>query len=154
MLTCQNCGIEIKLDNTSTCPGCGTKITTASVKPKKESPAKSAQDPTKSVVLEKKKEDEWIVQEEHVEGGAQSKPSGFFTPAEHITETQGTEKKELDLGDYKPPQPKEEEIPMPKPKFKAKKTEDDLMIQNPIESLMEEKPTASEKPKPPEIGRA
>ncbi len=152
MLTCQNCGIEIKLDNTTSCPGCGTKITTSTVKSKKESPQKSTKDSTEHVVLEKKKEkeDEWVVQEEHVEGGVQSKPSGFYTPAEHISETSSTEKKELDLGDYKPSHPKEEEIPMPKPKKKDKKGDDDLMIQNPIESLMEEKPPAYEKPSSPD----
>ncbi len=150
MLTCQNCGIEIKLEGITSCPGCGTKITTTTVKPKKETPAKSGKNSTESIMLGKKKEDEWIVQEEHVEGGIQSKPTGFYTPAEHISETQSTEKKELDLGDYKPLDAKEEEVPMPKPKTRPKKGEDDLMIQNPIESLMEEKPTASDKPKMPD----
>ena len=139
MLTCQNCGIEIKSDNITSCPGCGTKVTSSTVKSKKD-PAKETKE---SPVLEnkKEKEDEWIVQEEHGEhpdSGTHSKSSSFYSPIDPAGDTPKTEKKEMDLGE-----PETEEVRMPKTKKKI--TEDDLMIQNPIDYIMEDKPPAPDK---------
>ena len=145
MITCANCGIEIKYDKATFCPGCGGKISPATAKTKTETsegPAKSGKD---SPATEK---DEWIVQEEHgshSDSGSHSKPAGFYTHMEP-EDSHKTEKKEMDLGE-----PDTEEIPMPKaketPASKTKKkiSEDDLMIQNPMEAIMEDKPATPDK---------
>jgi len=147
MLTCQNCGIEIKLDNTTSCPGCGTKITTATVKSKKDSAKETKESPVLENKKEKEKQDEWIVQEEHVDSGLQSKPSSSYTPpSDSGTESSETENKEIDFGDVKAGSSVEEEIPMPKiSKIKKKSEDDDISIQNPIEAIMEDKPATPDK---------